>query len=146
MFAFTISTWFASCCVAGIDSSSPLIYTKRAAAYISLRQQASALRDFDKALEIDPTNVGVGVASQLAVMLPCHQLSTCANSKTNLRTTLPQSALFPRFLQGYMNRGKLLRQICSLDPAERDFKSVLGLKPDHKSAAKVCSHTQSNSV
>jgi Tfp pilus assembly protein PilF len=53
----------ASFCVAGIDSKSPLIYTKRAAAYISLRQQANALRDFDKALEIDPSNVGVSVVA-----------------------------------------------------------------------------------
>jgi hypothetical protein len=40
-------------------------------------------------------------------------------------------------LQGYMHRGKLLRQVCSLESAEKDFKSVLGLKPDHKSAGKV---------
>ncbi len=36
-----------------------MLYTKRAAAYISLRQQAQALRDLNKAVELDPSYVQV---------------------------------------------------------------------------------------
>lgn len=39
------------------DPKTPLLYSKRAAAYISLRQMSSALRDFGKALELDPSYV-----------------------------------------------------------------------------------------
>lgn len=40
-----------------LDAASPLLYTKRAAAYISLRQASLALRDFNTALELDDSNV-----------------------------------------------------------------------------------------
>ncbi|KAL6752449.1 DnaJ-like protein [Haematococcus lacustris] len=40
-----------------IDSSSPLLHIKRAAVYITLRQQAQALKDLDIAIQLDPANV-----------------------------------------------------------------------------------------
>lgn len=35
------------------DAKAPLLYTKRAAAYLSLRQMSNALKDFNKAIEVD---------------------------------------------------------------------------------------------
>lgn len=70
-----------------------LLYTKRAAAYISLRQLSQALRDLDKAVDCDAT-----------------------------------------FVQGYLNRGKLQRQMCNFDAAERDCNKVLELRPGQKVA------------
>lgn len=35
------------------DSKSPLLYTKRAAAYAGMRQQAQALRDLNAAVELE---------------------------------------------------------------------------------------------
>jgi tetratricopeptide (TPR) repeat protein len=40
-----------------IDSTSAMIYTKRAAAHISMRQNSQALRDLNNALEVDPKYV-----------------------------------------------------------------------------------------
>mmetsp|Transcript_4150 Transcript_4150/g.6839 ORF Transcript_4150/g.6839 Transcript_4150/m.6839 type:complete len:478 (-) Transcript_4150:697-2130(-) len=40
-----------------LDARSPLLYTKRAAAFISMRQQANAMRDLDEALGIDSGHV-----------------------------------------------------------------------------------------
>jgi len=75
------------------DSKSSLLFTKRAAAYISMRHQAQALRDLDTSVELDS-----------------------------------------RYIQGYITRGKLLKQMCSLEAAERDFKAVLEHRPGHKTA------------
>jgi hypothetical protein len=44
------------------SGSMALPYTKRAAAYISLRQVSQALRDLNKALELDGTYVQVRAA------------------------------------------------------------------------------------
>ncbi|GFH22506.1 uncharacterized protein HaLaN_19980 [Haematococcus lacustris] len=85
-----------------IDSSSPLLHIKRAAVYITLRQQAQALKDLDIAIQLDPANVAARV---LAV-------------------------------QGYLNRGKLLKQSCDIDAATRDFMTVLAHRPDQKAAIK----------
>lgn len=47
--------------LAELDPKAALLYTKRAAAYISLRQQSQALRDLNKAVEIDASFVQVGL-------------------------------------------------------------------------------------
>ena len=51
-------------CGADKDPAAALLYTKRAAAYISLRQQSQALRDLNKAVELDEgfvqVSMGVG--------------------------------------------------------------------------------------
>lgn len=44
---------------ADASSATALPYTKRAAAYISLRQLSQALRDLNKAVELDPAFVQV---------------------------------------------------------------------------------------
>lgn len=76
-----------------LQPSTPLFYTKRAAAYISTKQHSQALRDLDRALELDDT-----------------------------------------FVQGYIHRGKLQRQLCNVDQGERDFQKVLVMKPGQKAA------------
>lgn len=43
-----------------LQSTQPLLYTKRAAAYISLRSLTQALRDLNKAVELDDAFVQVG--------------------------------------------------------------------------------------
>ncbi len=53
--------------LADLDSKSPMLYTKRAAAYISLRQQSQGLRDLTKALELDPTHVQVNTDTTTAL-------------------------------------------------------------------------------
>lgn len=83
------------------SGSMALPYTKRAAAYISLRQASQALRDLNKALELDSS-----------------------------------------YVQGYIYRGKLLRQTCSFAGAERDFGRVLELKPGHKTGTQEMERTQ----
>ncbi|KAG2448958.1 hypothetical protein HYH02_005712 [Chlamydomonas schloesseri] len=83
-----------------LQSTQPLLYTKRAAAYISLRSLAQALRDLNKAVELDDA-----------------------------------------FVQGYINRGKLQRQMCNYAAAERDFKRVLELKPGQKVAEQELQRT-----
>lgn len=40
-----------------LDGKAVLLYTKRAAAYISMRQQANAIKDLNTALEIDATHI-----------------------------------------------------------------------------------------
>ncbi|KAG2501822.1 hypothetical protein HYH03_000321 [Edaphochlamys debaryana] len=76
-----------------LQSTVPLLYTKRAAAYISLRSLSQALRDLNKAVELDAG-----------------------------------------FVQGYIHRGKLQRQMCAYDAADRDFQRVLEIKPGQKVA------------
>lgn len=76
-----------------IDQKASLIYTKRAAAYISLKQSSSALRDLDKAIEYDST-----------------------------------------FVNGYLHRGRLHKQMCNVPAARKDFSKILELRPGHKSA------------
>ncbi|GBF99265.1 dnaJ [Raphidocelis subcapitata] len=77
------------------DSASALIHTKRAAAYISARQLAAALRDLDAAVAADGA-----------------------------------------FTQGYLNRGKLHRQLCNVEAARADLEAVTKIKPGHKAAVK----------
>ncbi|MEW5304289.1 MAG: hypothetical protein WDW38_011073 [Sanguina aurantia] len=81
--------------------AAPLLFTKRAAAFISMRQQAQALKDLDSALQLDAT-----------------------------------------FVQGFILRGKLLRQSCSLEAAEVDFQTVLKLRPGQKVALKEVDSTR----
>jgi tetratricopeptide (TPR) repeat protein len=38
-----------------LDATAPLFYTKRAAAYISLKKYAQALKDLDRAVDVDDT-------------------------------------------------------------------------------------------
>uniref|UniRef100_A0A383VTQ7 J domain-containing protein n=1 Tax=Tetradesmus obliquus TaxID=3088 RepID=A0A383VTQ7_TETOB len=78
-----------------LDATAPLFYTKRAAAYMSLKKYAQALKDLDRAVDVDDT-----------------------------------------FMQGYLHRGKLHRQVCSLASAKSDFEKVMQLKPNHSQAAK----------
>ncbi len=47
-----------------LDSKSAMIYTKRAAAYINMRQNSQALRDLNTALEADPKSVQVGALAR----------------------------------------------------------------------------------
>ncbi|GIL63490.1 hypothetical protein Vafri_17539 [Volvox africanus] len=84
-----------------LQSAVPLLYTKRAAAYISLRSLSQALRDLNKAVELDS-----------------------------------------KFIQGYLNRGKLQRQMCNFAAAEQDFTSVLELKPGQKVADQELQRTR----
>ncbi|KXZ44221.1 hypothetical protein GPECTOR_71g582 [Gonium pectorale] len=77
------------------QSTVPLLYTKRAAAYLSLKSLSQALRDLNKAVELDSSFVQAS---------------------------------------GYLNRGKLQRQMCNYDAAEQDFARVLELKPGQKVA------------
>lgn len=44
----------------GIDPNSPLIYVKRAAAYVALRKPQEAIKDLGKALAIDEKMTQVG--------------------------------------------------------------------------------------
>ena len=76
-----------------IDQKASLIYTKRAAAYISLKQSSSALRDLNKAIEYDAS-----------------------------------------FIQGYLHRGRLHKQMCNVPSARQDFDKILELRPGHKTA------------
>lgn len=77
------------------DPTAALLYTKRAAAYLSLRQHSQALRDLDRAVEADD-----------------------------------------KYVQGYLMRGKVLRQTCRLEAAQKDFETVLQIKPNMNSAVK----------
>jgi DnaJ family protein C protein 3 len=79
-----------------IDGSSPLIYTKRAAAYLAMKKQKEAIRDLGKALELDP-----------------------------------------KMVQAMLSRGKIHRMLGNFNSAEEDFKSVLSIKPGHKTATQV---------
>ncbi|GFR39803.1 hypothetical protein Agub_g291 [Astrephomene gubernaculifera] len=85
-----------------LQSTVPLLYTKRAAAYMSLRSLSQALRDLDRAVQLDGS-----------------------------------------FVQGYLNRGKLQRQMCSYAAAQRDFERVLELKPGQKVADQELKRTLS---
>eukprot|EP00897_Mesotaenium_endlicherianum_P006267 jgi/Mesen1/5669/ME000288S04880 len=80
---------------AGADPAAPLGYAKRAAAYLHQRKSKEAMRDLDRALEVDPA-----------------------------------------FVQGYLSRGRLLRQSCQFEAARRDFGSVLALRAGNAGAQK----------
>lgn len=104
-------------------------------AALSRGEVSAAIRNYGEFIKQNPST-GLGYTKRAAAYL---QQRKYREAKKDLDSAVDAD---PTFLQGYLHRGRLLRQMCSFDGAIKDFKKLLELKPEHKSAEKEMKSTE----
>lgn len=145
-----------------LDPSTAIFYSKRAAAYVSLKKYAQALKDLDRAVDVD-SSFTQGYLSrgklhrcaqvewpetawQLSKSVSVHALDIAAAraaSKPHSTLSTAWRALPPVVtphlkpaLCDCMRRFPPRRKVCSLSSAKSDFEAVIKLRPTHSQAPK----------
>lgn len=104
-------------------------------AAVSSGQYSSALRHYTAFIAADPSTA-LGYTKRAAVFL---QQRKHKEAEADLDKAIEVD---PAFLQGYLHRGRLRRQMCLFSSALSDFARLLELKPSHTSARKEVAGTR----
>lgn len=94
-----------------------------------------AIRLYTSAIEVDP-KASLFYTKRAAAYIASRQSS---QGLKDLNRAIENDEAF---VQGYLHRGKLHRQMCSTAAAQRDFLKVLELRPGHKTATSELQESQ----
>lgn len=115
-------------------------YLQSGDAYVSKGEYTTAIKQYTMYIELHPTDV-IGYSKRAAakILLRHH-----FEALEDLDKVLDIDA---KFLQAYLHRGSLLRQLCRFEESERDYKTFLEFKPGNSAAEKELSQlTQSRNA
>lgn len=87
----------------------------------------AAIRNFDKALELNPTYTDAWVRKGVTLLDlgEIHEASVCLNKAVDLS---------PNLFKAVYNRGRLRAELKDFDAAVTDFSKAVALKPEHPAA------------
>jgi DnaJ family protein C protein 3 len=107
-------------------------YLQSGDAHVSKGEYTTAIKQYTMYIELHPTDV-IGYSKRAAAKI---QLRHHFEALEDLDKVLD---IDPKFLQAYLHRGSLLRQLCRFEESEKDYKTFLELKPGNSAAEKELS-------
>eukprot|EP01018_Ginkgo_biloba_P000672 Gb_13941 [translate_table: standard] len=113
-------------------AATPGSYLQAGDAHVSKGEYTAAIKQYTVYIELYPSDV-IGYSKRAAANL---QLRRHFEALEDLDKALEVDR---NFLQAYLHRGSLFRQLCRFEESERDYKAFLELKPGNSAAEKELS-------